>query len=75
MKRNLKQDAFILGCCLSNNGVAYIGVDSSCNKSSVFCIHHGCHFNDEGLMHQMIPLREFKSKIDQRKLCMQSKIS
>lgn len=68
-------DPYLLACCLPNIMEPYIGVDCSCDREAVFCINHGCHYNSEGLMHQMMPLREFRRKIDARRYDMQAKVA
>lgn len=51
----------ILNCCEQE---AYVGVDDACMRPAIFCIQHSPHNNKEGLLHQMMPLAQFKRSIN-----------
>jgi len=66
----------LLSCCHDQDGQQpYIGVDSSCNRSAIFCIDHDPHLNKEGLLHQMMPLSQFRRVINETKFQMSDKVT
>lgn len=64
--------SMILSCCGSDvHNEAYIGVDGDCREPAIFCIEHNPHKNKQGLLHQMLPLAQFKRSINEKKFQME----
>lgn len=70
----MSDDPTILACCLQDSQQPYIGVDQNCHKSAIFCLEHSSHINSEGLIHQMLPLKDFKRSVFAKKFLMQEKV-
>ena len=65
----------VLGCCADREEQQiYIGVDSACGEPAIFCVEHSPHRNREGLMHQMMPLTQFRRTINEKKFQMADKV-
>lgn len=62
-----------LGCC-QGEAQPFIGVDAGCSRAAIFCVEHDPHQNREGLIHQMMPLGQFKRAINEKKFRMGDKV-
>lgn len=64
----------VLSCCNRDDIQPYIGVDSTCIKPAIFCVDHDPHRNRDGLIHQMMPLSQFRRTINEKKFQMTDKV-
>ena len=55
----------VLGCC--SNDQPYLGMDPDCTQDALICLQHSPHANTKGIFHNIIPVAQFKTTINQMK--------
>ena len=61
----------VLHCCSTE---PYLGMDPQCSRTAVICLVHNAHTDSTGVLHNIIPLSQFRRTVNELKFQMADKV-
>ena len=62
----------VLACCSVE---PYLGMDPDCTRDAVICLTHCPHTNTNGVLHNILPLSQFRRTVNELKFEMADKVT